>query len=289
MSRGDGRRRLFISDLDGTLLRSDLSISTDDVETLDSLGREGIVRVLATGRSIYTFRRVISLDFPADYFIFSTGAGIARHPQGSILRQMGLDAEAVARAVRVLLSLGSNFMIHRPIPDNHRFGYYQANDQNPDFMRRIELYGQFCWPLDGDPAAFGPATQLVAMAPYGGEGSLVSAEKSLKDQLPGFNVIRATSPLDLQSTWFEIFPPGASKGLAVAWLADSLGIAQQDALAVGNDYNDIDLLEWSGQAFVVANAPTELRGRFPVVASNEKGGVAEAIGRWRDGHRRPIR
>ena len=279
MNGGDGRRRLFISDLDGTLLRSDLSISTDDVEALNSLNREGIVKVLATGRSIYTFRRVIGPDFPADYFIFSTGAGIARHPQGSILRQMGLDAEAVAQAVRVLLDIGSDFMIHRPIPDNHCFGYYRANDENPDFMRRIELYAQFCWPLNGDPAAFGPATQLVAMAPSGSEKSL---GESLSEQLPGFNVIRATSPIDLQSTWFEIFPPEVSKGLAAAWLADSLGIAPEDALAVGNDYNDLDLLEWSGQAFVVANAPAELRARFPSVASNDGSGVAEAIGRWRD-------
>jgi hydroxymethylpyrimidine pyrophosphatase-like HAD family hydrolase len=49
---------------------------------------------------------------------------------------------------------------------------------------------------------------------------------------------------------------------------------------VGNDYNDLDLLGWSATRFVVANAPRELRARFPTVASNNDGGVAEAADRW---------
>ena len=96
------------------------------------------------------------------------------------------------------------------------------------------------------------------------------------------SIIQSTSPLDLTSTWFEVLPAEASKGQAAAWLANKLGIAPDKALAVGNDYNDLDLLEWSGQAFVVANGPTDLTARFPVVASNDRFGVAEAVGRWRD-------
>jgi hydroxymethylpyrimidine pyrophosphatase-like HAD family hydrolase len=49
---------------------------------------------------------------------------------------------------------------------------------------------------------------------------------------------------------------------------------------VGNDYNDLDLLEWAGSSFVVANAPPDLTDRFPTVASNDDCGVAEAITRW---------
>jgi len=45
---------------------------------------------------------------------------------------------------------------------------------------------------------------------------------------------------------------------------------------VGNDYNDLDLLEWAGKSYVVENAPTDLKARFPAVASNNHGGVAEA-------------
>ncbi len=49
---------------------------------------------------------------------------------------------------------------------------------------------------------------------------------------------------------------------------------------MGNDFNDLDLLEWARTRFVVANAPPELTQRFPVVASNNDDGVAEAIATW---------
>jgi hypothetical protein len=93
-------------------------------------------------------------------------------------------------------------------------------------------------------------------------------------------VIRTTSPLDGRSTWIEIFPTTVSKSLTAAWLADTLGIDQQKVASVGNDYNDIDLLEWTPNSYVVNNAPSDLKNRFTCVASNNDGGVAEAAGRW---------
>ena len=49
---------------------------------------------------------------------------------------------------------------------------------------------------------------------------------------------------------------------------------------MGNDYNDLDLLEWSAVSYVVKNAPADIRSRFANVASNNDGGVAEAAGYW---------
>ena len=51
-------------------------------------------------------------------------------------------------------------------------------------------------------------------------------------------------------------------------------------LSIGNDYNDLDLLEWAASSFVVENAPDDLKDRFPVVASHNESGVAEAVQRW---------
>jgi hydroxymethylpyrimidine pyrophosphatase-like HAD family hydrolase len=95
-------------------------------------------------------------------------------------------------------------------------------------------------------------------------------------------IIQTTSPLDGQSTWIEIFPATVSKSLTTAWLSAAYGLKANHTLSVGNDYNDVDLLEWAGCSFVVDNAPDDLKNRFPVVASNNECGVAEAIGRWLD-------
>jgi hydroxymethylpyrimidine pyrophosphatase-like HAD family hydrolase len=152
-----------------------------------------------------------------------------------------------------------------------------SNSSNPDFERRIALYSRFAFPWDGDIERFGPATQLVAIVP---PDRAQEALTSVRRKLASLNVIQTTSPLDGQSTWIEIFPAGVSKSSTADWLASKLGASRHKALAVGNDFNDLDLLEWARTRFVVANAPPELTQRFPMVASNNDDGVAEAIATW---------
>jgi hypothetical protein len=68
--------------------------------------------------------------------------------------------------------------------------------------------------------------------------------------------------------------------LAARWLAQKLDIPFHHTLSVGNDYNDLDLLSWSAKSYVMANAPAELKSNYHTLASNDEGGVAEAIERW---------
>jgi len=89
-----------------------------------------------------------------------------------------------------------------------------------------------------------------------------------------------TSPLDGKSIWIELFPSHVSKGSATAWLSQRLGLKSESVCAVGNDYNDTTLLEWSGSGFVVENAPEDLRARFSCVFSNDDCGVTNAVKRW---------
>ncbi len=268
---------LFVTDLDGTLLRSDRTVSESDRAALHRLGDRGVVRVVATGRSLFSFGRIEAPRLPIDYVIFSTGAGIADHPAGNILRKVSLEPAEVERAATVLRDLRLDFMIQRPIPETHVFGYAALNPSNPDFEARIALYRPFAFALKEDPGGFGPATQLVAIV------SCDQAEAALaavRQRLARLTVIRTTSPLDGQSTWIEIFPAAVSKSRSAQWLASRIGVPDGRTLSVGNDYNDTDLLEWAGRRFVTANAPETLKRRFPVVASNNHGGVGEAIDRW---------
>jgi hydroxymethylpyrimidine pyrophosphatase-like HAD family hydrolase len=96
-------------------------------------------------------------------------------------------------------------------------------------------------------------------------------------------VIRTTSPIDGESTWIEIFPPSVSKARAAEWIAAREGIESSRTLAIGNDYNDLDLLDWAPAGYLVANAPDDLKTRFPTVGSHEENGFTEAIGRWLSG------
>ena len=270
---------LFVCDFDGTLLRSDRSFSKADLEALRQLDAFGIVRVIATGRSIYSLNTVSISELPVDFIIFSSGAGVTRHPGGQIIRKVSLEAREVSRAIAILRADDLDFMVHRPIPDNHVFGYFESTPANADFRRRIDLYSQFAFPLDEVSDGFGAATQLLAILPPAGRPQII---ETIRKKLPGFNIIQTTSPLDGQSTWIEIFPATVSKGLTVAWLTAEFDIDPGQTLSIGNDYNDLDLLEWTASSFVVENAPDDLKERFPVVASNNESGVAEGIKRWLD-------
>ena len=268
---------LFVCDFDGTLLRSDRSFSDTDLNALIRLEELGIIRAVATGRSIYSINTVPISNLPVDFILFSSGAGISRHPDGRIIRKVSLESHEVSLAIKTLKANNLDFMVHHPIPHNHIFSYVESTSDNPDFKRRIELYHQFAKPLETAIDGFGDATQLLAILPPADNRPVIAM---LENALPGFNIIQTTSPLDGQSTWIEIFPTTVSKSLTAAWLSAAYGLKADQALSVGNDYNDLDLLEWAGCSFVVDNAPHDLKSRFPVVSSNNECGVAEAIERW---------
>jgi hypothetical protein len=168
-------------------------------------------------------------------------------------------------------------MIHKAVPDTRHFVYSTHTKENPDFHRRLEMYCQFATPLSGEALDnFGEATEVLCIVPEGRGHAAAEIAGSLRQ----YSVIKATSPLDGRSIWVEIFPSMVSKSQMVRWLADRVGLQQGDICAVGNDYNDEDLLRWAGQSFLVANGPTILKSVFQGVASNDDGGVGEAVAYW---------
>ena len=268
---------LFIMDFDGTLLRSDRTFSSIDLEALEQLGELGIIRTIATGRSLYSFNTVAVGDLPLDFVIFSMGAGVLQHAGDKVVRRVSLEPHEVKRACEILKTHRLDFMVHRTIPDNHMFSYFRSNEGNDDFERRLKLYSRFAVPINETTDGFGPATQLLAVVPDRGSAAVL---EKVRSELPDYSVIRTTSPLDGKATWIEIFPNAVSKSRTAAWLAKKLKIDNRNIVSVGNDYNDLDLLEWTASSYVVDNAPVDLKNRFFGVASNNDGGVAEAAKRW---------
>lgn len=267
--------KMFITDLDGTLFRSDHTFSETDINTLEHLGEKGIIRVIATGRSLFSFRRSVRQELPIDYLIFSTGSGIARYPdpENNILIKQGLTSEETTEAAELLDALDLDFMIQKPLPENHRFQYRFHGNGNNDFRTRLSFYKNYCEPLGKNPETFGEASQLLAIVPP--EKGLPLLPE-IRSALPGLTVIKTTSPFDGETLWIEIFPKAVSKSRAALWLAEKLNVRKSMIIAVGNDYNDEDLLQLSAHSFVVENAPEELKQMHTVVPSNDMSGVSEA-------------
>ena len=279
---------IFVTDLDGTLLTDDRCFSARDFATLGMLRRHGICVAIATGRSRYSFDQLMAnsglvggeAPLPVDYVIFSTGAGVMRFPDGEILRSRMLSPDDVGTIVGRLAPFGVDFMIHEPIPGTRHFHYHAPAGGGKDFQARLALYRDFARPFDGATMAriehVGGATEVLCIVAEDQEQMALEIGAAL----PGYSVIRATSPLDHRSVWVEIFANAVTKSTAAQWLADSLGLAAEKACAVGNDYNDEDLLSWAGRSFVTGNGPGAMKARYSAISSNNDGGVSEAAALW---------
>jgi len=267
--------KMFVTDFDGTLLSSDKTVLTQNLLMLEKIGNAGVIRVIATGRSLFSFQKAVPERLPVDYLIFSSGGCIARYPdpEKNILKTHNLRSHETEMIISVFYKLGYDFMIQAPFPDNHIFEYHGTSSDNPDFQSRIDLYQGYAKPLKPDQSFQFESSQAVAIVPH----DQVNRVDIVKTMLPGFHVVRTTSPLDHSSIWIEIFPRSVSKSSGTRWLSEKLGIQKNSITAIGNDYNDLDLLNWAGNSFVVANAPGDLKEQFRVARSNDSGGVADVL------------
>lgn len=264
---------MIVTDFDGTLACRKGQISPKNREVLHSLSEKGHVRVIATGRNLFSVRKVIEPEFPVDYVIFTTGAGLIHWPSQKILSSHHLEKFEIERIYQCFIKNRLDFMIHHPIPSNHYFDFFETGLNNPDFVCRKKHYGVYGRSGEHEVIPL-EATQFLAV--FRNEQS----EKlylEIQEQLKGLNVIRATSPFDHKSLWLEVFSKHAAKHLAANALLQDLNIPLRNTIAVGNDYNDIELLKWASRSFAVGNAIDELRNRHETVATAEESGFAEAM------------
>ncbi|HEX8353817.1 MAG TPA: HAD-IIB family hydrolase, partial [Pyrinomonadaceae bacterium] len=80
----------------------------------------------------------------------------------------------------------------------------------------------------------------------------------------------------------DVLHPEASKGAGLAAVAGEQGLAREEVMAVGDNFNDLEMLEWAGTGVLMGNADPSLgeRGRFHATATNDDDGVAAAIERF---------
>ncbi len=262
---------LFI-DLDGTLLNSAKQVSESNLHCLHRLRKQGIIQVIATGRSYYSFRQVIEHDFPADFLIFSSGAGIFDLKTKKLIYTRNLNTKDIVIIVQKLIEHELDFTVHTQVPDNHRFIYYHTNSNNKDFSRRLAIYSEYAEPFSGVGNLPNSSAQIIAVLPHD-----LDRFTSIADEFDAYQVTRTTSPLDGISMWMEIYPDNVSKGSAAKWLCERLQLDIDETFSIGNDYNDIDMLEFTRLSYVVANAPLDLQKRYTTTRSNDEDGLFHAL------------
>ena len=196
-----------------------------------------------------------------------------------IVYMKNISEDAVRICSENLVGLKINFMLHREIPVSHYFSYFQGNHPPDDFHHRLHLYGEFAEPFDFMLHTKHEATQFLSIL---SPAEFDKAYRELDTKLDSLSIIKTTSPLLKTSIWLEIYASGVSKGHAADYLANRLNFQPEDSMAIGNDFNDREMLDWSRNSFIVANAPQILKDLYIPVSSNINDGFSEAVRIWLD-------
>jgi len=253
--------KAIISDLDGTLLNDRKEVGIKDFEALNKAGENGIVRIIATGRSLFSFKEVIPSNYPLDYLILAAGAATYDLKKNKVIRSHHIKAEKVNDIIVKLNKLKVDYQIRAKVPESHKYYYKQFSAKNPDFERLNHHYKEHI-DLVSNRLNTEDAARIICIA------QSLEIVQVIEQEFKEFSIIRATSPIDHQSVWMEIYPEGVNKGSAVKDLCDSLSIPLKDTIALGNDYNDIHMLDVVGKAYIVSNAPIDLRAKYEVCETN---------------------
>ncbi len=268
---------LFATDLDGTLLKNNSTFSSDDIEALVRLQQSGCSIVLATGRSPYSFNKCVKdVKLPVDWYIFSSGA-VIMNSELEAVSSSSLSKEQTTLIYNTFINLGVNSVsIQGEYPNAHFFNW-KKGIHCADFRRRLHFYREFATEFETSAIC---STEVIAYVKPEIADNVI--EKFKKVTSNAFSVIKATSPLDHKTIWIEIFPRDVNKATACEKIRSICNIEKESTAAIGNDWNDLPMLEWAKTSFVTSNAPAQLVNLFPVTPNNNNKAVHHAISVWKN-------
>lgn len=265
--------KAVITDLDGTILPKGGVISKETLQAFIYAGQQKCLRIIATGRNLYSALKVLPIGFPIDYLIFSSGAGILRWHDQQLLFAKHLTQQETRQIAGYLWDYNINFTIQREIPENHHFYFTSIYPLHEDYKQRLKTYESFGVCISSPEDIYSEATQFVMIL----DALQLHLLERIKNDLTTYSVVRSTSPIDNKAIWLEIFAGGINKGSSCQRLLRDLHIDNCNCAGLGNDYNDVDFLDICEYPFLVGNAPFRLKSCYKAVASDKNNGFAEFI------------
>jgi Cof subfamily protein (haloacid dehalogenase superfamily) len=266
--------RLIGIDVDGTLLDARGQIPQANVDAIHDAVRAGIHIALVTGRS-YPFARPIADPLPSSIALIVSNGAVERGMDGSRLAQRLLDRD-IARAV---------------LESTKPFRHAAALVFDRDADRQV-MFETMDWEHPGRKAYWARNQSLIAQSVpledalvedpiqvmfNGGVGAMRLLVEALRADAGEF-AVSLTEYEHRDFSLIDVTAPSATKGRALAWRAAQLGLSREEVMAVGDNYNDLEMLEFAGLPVVMANSVAGLTGRgWAITGDNESAGLAAAI------------
>ncbi|GAC1407216.1 MAG: Cof-type HAD-IIB family hydrolase [Chloroflexota bacterium] len=269
--------RLVALDIDGTLLTSNAVVSPRTRASIAAAQAAGILVTLATGRRYVTTLHLVEqleLRLPA---IVQTGALVVQPPAGERLYDNPMPEGAAHEALRILLDQGLQPIVYENAVLEQRLytgpaeydsrGARDYFEGNPELIRRL--------PHDAMLMAEGVGGTPLELA-------VIDALAPLQRVVPLLTMAGCRTIISysgtLDSYFMEVFRATCSKGAALRWLAAYCGVDMAETVAIGDNYNDVEMLQAAGLGVAMGNAEAEVKECADVLTlSNDQDGVAAVL------------
>ncbi|CAN5604598.1 Cof-type HAD-IIB family hydrolase [soil metagenome] len=278
--------KLLALDLDGTLLNSSGEIPKKNLEAIRQAEKRGVLVTIATGRR-FRDARPVALQLKLNAPLISHNGALLKYAHNLETVAASLVPQEIVREIlRVGREFGGDALLSC---DPHGKGillYDRVSDKN------IPLQKYIAWSkrLHGDEAEEAvhhvenledvlEKTETVHVSFSGTCAPMSALERVLQDELKNSATILTTVYPHLDFTLIDVLPPDASKGIGVEKLALLNKFSAENVMAIGDNFNDLEMLEYAGTSIVMGNASPELleRDDFYTTLSNDENGVALAI------------
>jgi 5-amino-6-(5-phospho-D-ribitylamino)uracil phosphatase len=269
--------RLIGIDIDGTLLDTNGHMPDANCTAIHQAVDAGVHVALATGRS-YPFARPVAQRLPQSISLIVSNGAVERAMDG-------------ATFVRRLLDRG---MARQVLDTTRRHRHATALVFDRDFDRQV-VYETMDWEHPGRQRYWSrnhshiaqsiPLEDALIEDPIqvmynGGVEEMRALFDGLRADVSGCS-IQLTEYAHRDFSLVDVTSVDATKGRALAWRAEQLGVARDEVMAIGDNFNDAEMLEFAGHPVVMGNAVEGLRSRgWHVTGHQDEAGVAQAIERF---------
>ncbi len=268
--------RLLATDIDGTLLNPQFQISEGDLAALRRARASGIEIVLVTGRR-HTFALPIAKQLGFDLWLISSNGAVTRSLAGETFHRDLMPRQICRELVGAMQDFRGNTVLTFDKETKGAIVLEHLDDLNPSIQRWLEknmAYIEFVVPIEN--ALVNDPVQAMFC------GSMARMSQALRtlegSGMEGRITVLRTEYLERDLSMIDVLNTGCSKGHALERWAAHRGYRREEVMAIGDNHNDVEMLEFAGHPVIMGNACEELRGRgWNVTLGNDQCGVAAAV------------
>lgn len=268
--------RLLAVDIDGTLLNPQFQISDSDLAALRRAHESGIEVVLVTGRR-HTFALPIALLLGFDLWLISSNGAVTRSLKGETFHRDLLPVETCRKLCGTMSEFRGNTVLTFDTESKGAIVLEGIDELTSSIQRWLEKnmdFIEFVIPLEKSLIKDPVQAMFCGPIPRMHEALAKLANCGLQEEI---TVLRTEYPVRDLSI-IDVLNRGCSKGHALERWATFRSIPREEVMAIGDNYNDIEMLAFAGHPFIMGNASEELRGRgWAVTLPNDQSGISAAL------------